>query len=170
MDRQEHERRVEALFGRYQDWFVAERRDWGMYEIAGNPGWLPIIEDLLAGIEGKLSPDKAASFRINQIKEKFGTLRFYYESQPMFVDSLGSSGPSTFQVQTDDNPFEEIDGLINDAVSRSARTCVYCGDAGSIRTDGWWLTVCDYHQWLRAQGKTLERDFELMTSPQGALQ
>jgi hypothetical protein len=64
---------------------------------------------------------KNPNYRIFQIKEKFGTLRFY-------TDSLT----------------EEAYKYVEDAEKASARTCEECGREGTLRTNRSWLkTLCD---------------------------
>ena len=58
-----------------------------------------------------------------QIKEKFGTLRFYY-----------NGGDETIQ------------GMVRMAESMSAVTCETCGSPGKLRRGGWLQTLCDRHQ------------------------
>jgi hypothetical protein len=65
---------------------------------------------------------------LDQVKEKFGTLRFYY-----------SGGD------------DSIDGMVRMAESMSAVTCEECGIPGRIRHGGWISTLCDEH--ARAHGK-----------------
>lgn len=166
MDKQEYTDRVAGLFQEYGEWFDDECKSLGMYEVAGNPGWLTMVEDLLANVRSTLKPELAERFKLTQIKEKFGTLRVYYQGQAMFVDSLCPGGPASARIENDDNRFGEIDALISEATGRSAETCIFCGDVGSIRTKGWWLTVCDLHEQLREERKTLKDDFELMTQPE----
>lgn len=166
MDKQEYENRVAQLYEDYAEWFDDERKRWGMWELSGIPGWFSIIEQLLASIRATLKPELARRFRLMQIKEKFGSLRVYYEGQAMFMDSLCPTGPACARIESEENPFKEIDGLISEATGRSTETCIFCGDVGRIRTDGWWLTMCDFHQRLHDEGKTLKDDFELMTQPE----
>ncbi len=61
--------------------------------------------------------------RASQVKEKFGTLRFYmtHESPEMWV-------------------------AIELAEELSAKTCEVCGNEGSLRDNGWWRTLCDQCQ------------------------
>lgn len=62
--------------------------------------------------------------RIVQIKEKFGSLRFY-------ADGI------------DNKRFEH---WIELAEMLSSRTCEVCGGPGTIRTDGWHRCMCDAHE------------------------
>ena len=60
---------------------------------------------------------------VDQIKEKFGGLRFYYQ----FGD-------------------DTISGMVNMAESWAARTCEQCGNIGERRSGGWVRTLCDEHE------------------------
>lgn len=55
-----------------------------------------------------------------QVKEKFGTLRFYIDNQDDFIA-----------------------GVVSMAESMSARTCENCGSPGTRRPGGWIRTLCD---------------------------
>jgi hypothetical protein len=59
---------------------------------------------------------------VSQVKEKFGTLRFYY-----------------------DGGDEKIDGMVCMAESLSSVTCETCGNLGKLRGRGWWYTACNEH-------------------------
>jgi hypothetical protein len=59
---------------------------------------------------------------VTQVKEKFGTLRFYY-----------------------DGGDEKIDGMVRMAEAMSAVTCEVCGNVGNFRGRGWYYTSCDEH-------------------------
>lgn len=86
-------------------------------------GWFHIIDTLCRRIQGHIDNNKK-EFQpvIAQIKEKFGTLRFYC-----------------------DYTNEYIDGLISMAESISANTCERCGNPGKLRGYGWLYTACDKH-------------------------
>jgi hypothetical protein len=67
-------------------------------------------------------PDAVAQVTLDQVKEKFGTLRFYYTGG----DDI-------------------IDGMVRMAESMSAVTCETCGNPGRTRGRGWIYTACDVH-------------------------
>jgi hypothetical protein len=86
-------------------------------------GWFPIIYDLSLKLEALIlvmSAEQRAGFKAIQVKEKFGTLRFYMSGET-----------------------DEMYKLISDAEDASAKTCEYCGEPGSLRTKGWCFTLCD---------------------------
>jgi hypothetical protein len=87
-------------------------------------GWEQLIRDLSQQLEF-LNDTAPVWVEAAQVKEKFGTLRFY-------VDITG------------DKPWRDlIYYLINYAEARSAWTCEQCGEYGKLRPGGWVRTLCD---------------------------
>jgi hypothetical protein len=79
-------------------------------------GWFPIIRSLIG-----LAKSTFQDFHIQQIKEKFGGLRFY---------TYGGD--------------EEFDGAVRMAEKMSLLICENCGAWGHCREDrGWAKTLCD---------------------------
>lgn len=70
-------------------------------------GWYPMLFDLCKKIEACLSDSELEQFRVLQIKEKFGFLRFYY-----YCDALSRS---------------KVGHLIHAAYEQSRITCFMCG-------------------------------------------
>lgn len=58
-----------------------------------------------------------------QVKEKFGTLRFYYDGGDQYIS-----------------------GLVSMAEAMSSVTCEVCGSPGKIRGHHWIYTACDKHE------------------------
>lgn len=81
------------------------------------PGWHPFLEDLLDDLFA-LGWDG----RVAQVKEKFGTLRFYV-------------GGTT----------DEQYAAIRAAEKKSAVICEECGAPGKLRSGSWLKTYCDEH-------------------------
>lgn len=97
-------------------------------------GWYNIIDQLCANIQHHIDWKQEQKEKYGrgegcsqvvavQVKEKFGTLRFY------------TSGGD-----------EEIFGMIRMAESMSAVTCEECGSPGHQRGGGWIRTLCDKHE------------------------
>lgn len=85
-------------------------------------GWEPIIRRLSEKLEpllAAMSEDERPTAM--QVKEKFGTLRFYM------------TGGET----------EEMNALIQAAEDESASTCETCGAPGTQRGKSWLFTACD---------------------------
>ena len=94
------------------------------YSDSGPNEWvLKRVEEAI--IEGKYRevPETCKQVVADQVKEKFGTLRFYY-----------SGGDDT------------IHGMVRMAESMSALTCEECGAPGTQRHGGWVHTYCDTHE------------------------
>ena len=88
-------------------------------------GWKPIVDKLVDDII-KIAPDT----NISQIKEKFGTLRFYCS---------GDGGDAIYK-------------LIEKAEQESAKTCEMCGTKERVTTKGGWLiTLCPPCRTLRSK-------------------
>jgi hypothetical protein len=91
-------------------------------------GWYPILETLCTNIQshidwrvkqGKDCPQVV----VEQIKEKFGGLRFYYQGGD-----------------------EEISGMVRMAEAFADSLCEECGTPGKRRNGGWIRTLCDVHE------------------------
>lgn len=84
-------------------------------------GWEPLIRRLSEKLEPMIRafPDGERP-RASQVKEKFGTLRFY---------------------MTGETP--EMTAAISAAYEESCRTCEQCGAPGTRRGGGWIQTLCD---------------------------
>lgn len=103
---------------------------------ATGSGWWPMIETLCTNIQSHIDwnnnmaekyPDmkykSIKQVQVAQIKEKFGTLRFYY-----------------------DGGNDIIAGMVSMAESLSGQICEECGDKGERRSGGWIRTLCDKHE------------------------
>jgi hypothetical protein len=97
-------------------------------------GWRDLLEGACARIQAAVQADHG-SFKATQIKEKYATLRFYWEG------ALSNEA---------DAKVEEAIAL---AEARSACTCEVCGEEGRLYGSGGWLmTRCAAH----AQGRLAE--------------
>lgn len=88
-------------------------------------GWYNLIreaaeklEPLIAAIR-KEHPDEYFP-RASQVKEKFGTLRFYMSSAT-----------------------DEMMKIVDEAERKSEETCETCGEKGELRRGGWLMTLCN---------------------------
>jgi hypothetical protein len=112
-----------------------------MFGCETNDGWYDLLNHLCSQIQHHIDwsneqrnrllgdnphnlsvPDEVAQVTVSQVKEKFGTLRFYY-----------SGGD------------DRIDGMVRMAESLSSVICEVCGDRGQLRGRGWWYTACERH-------------------------
>ena len=116
---------------------------WG---IETGDGWYNIIDQLCASIQDHIdsrhknhqwdlewnekNPDQPRPVRepvpqvvAEQVKEKYGTLRFYYRGGD-----------------------DVIDGMVRMAEAMTAVTCDVCGVPGKLGGQGWISTRCDEHR------------------------
>lgn len=101
-------------------------------------GWRDLI-DKLCGELDRLLPDADASvFRIEQIKEKWGSLRFYWEfdgQETTVIDVAFGENIAKIQVppKQPSDLFKKIRGLVTTAENVSKTTCEECGQPGEMR-------------------------------------
>jgi len=117
------------------------------FEISCGDGWYQLIDTLCGTIQGHVNsverqrtwaleknakgididnpyevPEPVVQVNVQQIKEKFGTLRFY------------TTGGDAY-----------IHGAINMADTMSEHICEECGNVGKRRSGTWIRTLCDQH-------------------------
>jgi hypothetical protein len=119
-------------------------------------GWFPIFSMLCQDIDFLLGEDKQG-FHWVQVKEKFGTARFYWEldaiEAPLRIDMLTPDGPQSFAVdisgkdlpQSNTNLVEQLSKLEMTAESATARVCAACGEPGARHSNEYFLTLCSPH-------------------------
>jgi hypothetical protein len=79
-------------------------------------------------------PDECSQVIVEQVKEKFGSLRFYYQGGD-----------------------EYIHGLVSMAESMSGITCEECGAPGETGGNGWISTLCETHRAARDAARDASR-------------
>jgi len=115
-----------TIFDRWPQWFRnkgdirVSLMSWGF---TCDDGWYQIIYQLCERIEPLVAAldDGGLGFEVVQVKEKWGTLRFYVK---------GSN--------------DEIGAAIHSASELSVQTCEVCGDPGTLEPEvtGCWKTLC----------------------------
>lgn len=100
----------------------------GTCEISVGPGWFYLIQELCKDLEEMIADgmicnlwDDESAPRATQVKEKFGTLRFYMSTE---TDAMSKR--------------------IREAEAQSSQTCENCGMMGKMREkDRWYRVRCD---------------------------
>lgn len=115
--------------------------DWFGFECG--EGWADLLEPVIAYIDthNQFNPDN--QIVIAQIKEKFGTLRFYVHTWE-----------------------GEVDALIYEAENKSESTCETCGKNGKLRGKSWVYTACDEHT-KEADKSKLDRAIDEIVNEEG---
>ena len=90
-------------------------------------GWFNIIKELCANIQHHIDwknrkEEVVPQVTVDQVKEKFGSLRFYFTGGDDYIR-----------------------GLATMAESMSGVTCEVCGNPGSTLGRGWLTTLCEKH-------------------------
>ena len=95
----------------------------GSNELGVDDGWADIIDGLLVLIDDEVKHSALPKFKVVQVKEKFGGLRFYMRGGNEVTQALGLF-----------------------AERMSTRTCEICGDRGTLDTNDFWIkTHCPRH-------------------------
>lgn len=86
------------------------------------PGWYPLLERLSSDLSQIVREDALKNFRVVQVKEKFGELRFYAK-----------------------HGNERTGARIASAEQEASSTCEHCGASGKLRDNGraYLVTLCD---------------------------
>jgi len=90
-------------------------------------GWFPILNQLMGNIQHHIDwknreSEVVPQVTLDQVKEKFGTLRFYYTGGDDYIS-----------------------GLVSMAESMSGVLCETCGKPGTSTRGGWIKTACKEH-------------------------
>ena len=100
-------------------------------------GWFDILDQLMGNIQHHIDwknrkGQEVAQVTLDQVKEKFGTLRFYYTGGDDYIS-----------------------GLVTMAESMSGVTCESCGNPGKSTGGGWIKTVCEAHGGTKEKNESI---------------
>ena len=127
-----------------------EKNIYRRYGFQCSGGWYQLLRDCCEAITARYAQDGIGPEDIDlvpaQIKEKFGTLRFYYgyEDAPCGIaafDSLNGGVSMRFEPGNDGDDDatkkrrRDIAEIIRAAEERSRTTCEFCGAPGVLRDD-----------------------------------
>jgi hypothetical protein len=99
-----------------------------LYGLECDDGWFDLIDTLCKNIQHHidwkikdLSEDEKEGFQVvaTQIKEKFGSLRYYHNGGDDYIE-----------------------GMISMAESMSSKICETCGEKATVQTKGWIKNIC----------------------------
>ncbi|MGJ7511304.1 hypothetical protein [Variovorax sp. GT1P44] len=137
---------VEQLKARFPYMFEGQAISMEYYD-----GWLPIFVEACEQIDKVLGENKRGFFW-RQVKEKYGSARFYFRlgtSKRLVIDlSDGEGGHSVFKKATKkgDSVADRIDAILDQAEAKTCTTCMVCGAPAETKPyDGYYLTVCAAH-------------------------
>jgi hypothetical protein len=106
-------------------------------------GWLACVEQLCLNIDLALGENKHG-FHWTQIKEKFGSARFHYQTT------------STKDRAADKAVTDQINRQISITMAAINHICIVCGEPGSPdHSDDYTLLLCPKHKQARLAGEKL---------------
>ena len=101
-----------------------------LFGIETGDGWYNLIDNLCATIVKTLKEEGYSedTIKADQVKEKFGGLRFYYH----------------FEKEVSKEVQQRISEVIGMTEEQSFRTCEVCGKVGKLEeANSWYSTKCD---------------------------
>lgn len=110
------EKRLISLVGKYPGIFSDS------FYFECQEGWYELLDTLCDHLQARTDRHGDPQVIAQQVKEKYGTLRFY----------VGVASDEQF-------------ALIDQTEEKSARICDVCGAPGVLRDGGWMMTRCDQH-------------------------
>lgn len=126
-------------------------------------GWYPLIRELCQAITDRYTQDGIpVDIVVEQIKEKFASLRFYYsfEDTPCALHAIDFLGGSSLRFEPHNKNDDETKKKLRHDISlivrafenKSKTICENCSEEGIIRMDmPWKRTLCDecYNTYLK---------------------
>lgn len=113
-------------------------------------GWVPGLIVACDAIDRLLGHDKRG-FHLRQIKEKFGSARYYWSTDhvtPLRL-SLSTNGgllERQYGLESADDVTKQICQLLLAAEESSRRECIVCSKPAEVRSfGGWLLATCTQH-------------------------
>ncbi len=111
---------------------------WGRW-ISCDRGWYPLLVELDEQLRALLP-----NYVIHQVKEKYGGLRYYWESGEEIHDPYDPGGEAA--IADLERRMKLAEQLVDAAEGRAGVTCELCGEAGRLhRTPArapWYKTLC----------------------------
>lgn len=120
---------------------------YGTFGCETGDGWYDLLRDMCREItEAYQKGGEPINLVVDQVKEKFGTLRFYYhfEGHAQTLHAFDFLGGSSMRFQQQENNLQkEIANIVRNAEKQSGTICEKCGKPGSLRKGQRILTLCD---------------------------
>lgn len=118
-------------------------------------GWSAILDRLCSDIETAIGAEACAQIEIKQIKQKFGSLRFYYRvggQSDQHIDLVSETGHQHLTIPRPsadaevDATRDRVRQIVDAACEASLSICETCGAQAQLRNVGGYITtLCDEH-------------------------
>ena len=118
-------------------------------------GWMPLFEQLCMAIDNLLGQHKSG-FHFIQVKEKFGSARFYWSmngrSPRLRINEISDQGINTelyrsnSEHQNENALSQKIEDLVDAATKKTQTMCVVCGQPALLDHGNFHLLMlCESH-------------------------
>lgn len=142
-------KKLNTLIEKYPEFFKIEERSTGdgpkmpfvLFGFECDEGWYVILERLFSWIKFNVEHNDYPMIIIDQVKSKFGGLRFYYEDLPFDEHVWKRNKDYTEEEQWKwlNYHSKEISGAVSYAESLSYCTCEKCGSTEDVTSEGGWI-------------------------------
>ena len=125
-----------SLAEQHKEGFIGDL--YSAFGLECDDGWYDLIYDLCTEITKFYDEiKKPINLHVNQIKEKFGGLRFYF--------SLDNEKSDTSDAKNDNHElYKKIHQIVQKYCDKSYEVCEVCGKPGKLREDLPWIrTLCE---------------------------
>lgn len=127
--REKEERRI---MDKYPNIFPVENKGLSL-EIGA--GWLSLVDELCMVLD-RICKTSNVSITAMQVKEKFGSLRFYFMLE--YPEDINEEGAKKIK--------DSVGSIINMYECASSKICEICGKPGERVNNGWVSIRCEKHQ------------------------
>jgi hypothetical protein len=156
MDKEKEKKLLEEFPDIFRDYYKSIHESCMPWGICCGNGWYDLIYDLCRNIT-TLTRDKNIYVVADQVKEKFGGLRFYYHTEGKRNSRFWYSIRTFFYSHRWGRQYnyiiklrmkffmtteEKIEEFVREAEIKSVETCEVCGQPGTTRGGGWVRTLC----------------------------
>jgi len=140
---------------------------WG---ISTGNGWYNLLDSLCAFILNLERNNKGIKIIADQVKEKFGTLRFYYHIEGDLKPLKQLKETIEDRQKRMERVTEYLDGAIDLSFYLSSRVCEDCGAPAKIQTKGYISNICENCKKLREEAmKKYSTKSECQISKEGLI-
>lgn len=146
----------EKLYSKYPKLFKQKNDNktktamcWG---IAIGDGWYDLIDNLCDYIDFHIKNNDCPQIEFSQVKQKFGTLRAYYDVAPPIKKEEWKKTKKAWIKTYEEylthrqHMLDKIGGAVGFAESLSGTVCEVCGSPGELRGRSWVSTLCEEHK------------------------
>lgn len=123
-------------------------------------GWYQLIDDMCKEITNAFAEEKQeVNIVVDQAKEKFGSLRFYYhfDDEPIDIHAFDIIGPDSIKsnrvMPRDNSLYEKVAEIVLKYEDKSGTICEICGCNGETRIDMPWIRTLCINCYNKVKGK-----------------